>query len=384
MTGLEHTNAETGEVVRDEVTPHPASAAMETWLDNQNTVGALGTLLTSAEEAARLMAEFTDEEWDILPTGEVYVNHMRYRTRLSEVFGPGGWTMRPVTAIVHDENGHAHQRWEMWVRGAWFATAVGSARYGGGDNDRWEYADMAESIKSNALTRMCKDIPMGADLYDRERSNAWKQRHAIQVDVRQKSGQPRSQWRRRSRDPFPYEMPSQSAGTAEPMRQAVASRPRHDEPEERRGPSMPGVRPATQAAMDAIDAAARQMGSTAPPPAPARRPTPAPEPAHREPAPRTAAPKATAGLFEFTGVVSDVKVVTKGNNAKGEWVMNAVVMALEDGTAMQFKLFSSHKSYREILDIANQSRLDGSVVMVGAKKEVRGRFTDYMLEEISL
>ena len=53
-------------------------------------LGLSGSNFTSAQRAA-LEAPFTDDEIEIKPTGEVYVSHVHYRTRLNRIFGGGNW-----------------------------------------------------------------------------------------------------------------------------------------------------------------------------------------------------------------------------------------------------------------------------------------------------
>jgi hypothetical protein len=138
-------------------------------------------------------------EWDILPTGEVYVNHMRYRARLTAVFGAAGWGMRPLEPMKLDaETGTGYQRWAMFARGQVIGVAVGSARYND-SNKRMDYADTAEAIKSNALTRICKDMAMGADLYDKRNQDTFRETMAVRV-WRKETNKP--QWRRRDAPPW--------------------------------------------------------------------------------------------------------------------------------------------------------------------------------------
>lgn len=152
------------------------------------------------DETTTLIAAFPEAEWDILPTGEVYVNHMKYRERLTRVFGAMGWGMRATDALRFDaDTGVAYQTWVLMARGVPIALAVGSARYYSEAEKRLDYADTAEAAKSNALTRCCKDLAIGAALYDRRIAEAWKRQYAIKV-WRENVKKP--EWRRRDAPPF--------------------------------------------------------------------------------------------------------------------------------------------------------------------------------------
>lgn len=343
---IEQFDTATGEAVLEAIAPSSVSPLAVDELAGASS--ALATVVMTAEETAALCAPFTDDEWDILPTGEVYVSHMRYRQRLTSVFGPGGWVMRPVGSINTDEGGSASQRWEMWVRGAWFATAIGSSRYGGGDNQRFDYADMAEAIKSNALTRMCKDFPMGADLYDRARIQSWKAAHAIEVVVR-RNGESRRQWRRRDRDPLYGE--DRAASPANPPAQAASAPPRQQ---------------ATNNATEPRDQEEPQQAA----PAPRRRASsrqqaaPAPEPAH-----------GAGAALVAVGVVESMRQVSAGTNQRGPWTVHAIELSTDSGV-VKLKLASWVDRGREMLDELTDAMNGGVRIEVQYVTETRGRFTD--------
>lgn len=197
MNDTAHTQETTAMARVDDVTGEltPFDLPVERISDADFTVKGL-----NADETNVLTSAFDDDDWDILPTGEVYVNHMKYRERLTRVFGAMGWGMRDLDALRFDaDTGVAYQTWELIARGVKIAKAVGSARYSEDASKRLDYADTAEAAKSNALTRCCKDLSIGSELYDRRKATAWKRVHAVKVWV---EGKNKPQWRRVDSDPF--------------------------------------------------------------------------------------------------------------------------------------------------------------------------------------
>lgn len=151
----------------------------------------------TSDEATKLLAPISNEHVDILPTGEVYVPHIHLRQRLNEVFGPGQWALRPLSTPQIREN-EAVQSWALYIRGAFVAYTISGAQMIEA-NDRMTWADVLESLKSNAISRLCKDIGVGTDCWDKHFISDFKQRHCIKVWI---DGQNRPRWRRVDADPF--------------------------------------------------------------------------------------------------------------------------------------------------------------------------------------
>lgn len=107
------------------------------------------------EEAKILIAPLTDDEVEILPTGELYMSAVNYRRRLTAAFGPGGWAMRPLTKPALRGN-QLMQEWALYVYGHFVASAYGECEYQP-DNARMTYGDVIEGAKSNAVMRCCFD-----------------------------------------------------------------------------------------------------------------------------------------------------------------------------------------------------------------------------------
>jgi hypothetical protein len=155
------------------------------------------------DQAAILMAPCELVELDILPTGEVYLSQIGYRRRLNAVFKPAGWSLVPLDkpAMV---GATLIQPWALYVKGAFISSAYGEADYHK-DNARQSYATAAESLKSNALMRCCKDLGIASECWDRRFTEAFKRDHCVKVyrpKVKVNHESDRFQWRRKDADPF--------------------------------------------------------------------------------------------------------------------------------------------------------------------------------------
>jgi hypothetical protein len=182
-----------------------------------STFEKIATKPVSKEAARILMAPAKDSEIEILPTGEVYVPQVHYRRRLNRAFRPMGWALRPLTLEKPDTTiNQMYQRFALVAGGRVVATAVGSAKYypmsrdGKHANSRMDYADVAESVKSNALTRCCKDIGVVSECWDRDWCEDWKDKHAVHVYVAEKQRDGKieqvDRWRRIDAKPYPREL----------------------------------------------------------------------------------------------------------------------------------------------------------------------------------
>jgi hypothetical protein len=66
------------------------------------------------------------------------------------------------------------------------------------------YADAAEAVKSNALSRCCKDMGICLELWDRRWTQRFRSEHCVKV-WRDKAGRQKTggyEWRRKDADPF--------------------------------------------------------------------------------------------------------------------------------------------------------------------------------------
>ena len=131
------------------------------------------------EQAKILMTPCDITELDILPTGEVYLSHVGYRRRLNQVFRPGGWSLVPLDKPAMVGN-TLMQPWALYVNGCFISSTYGEADYQK-TNARQSYATAAESLKSNALMRCCKDLGIASECWDRRFTETFKRDYCLQL-----------------------------------------------------------------------------------------------------------------------------------------------------------------------------------------------------------
>ena len=197
-------DAETGEELARVV---PAAPLMT--IADENTAAGLyrGVSVLPATEAQTeiLLRPCDDTELDILPTGEVYLSQVGYRRRLNEAFRPGGWALVPIDdrPIIHGRT--MMQRWALYIGGRFISSAYGEQDYFE-QNERQSYATAAESLKSNALMRCCKDLGIASECWDRHFTQTFKAATCVKVwrtKTKRQGGQLGVfQWRRRDAEPF--------------------------------------------------------------------------------------------------------------------------------------------------------------------------------------
>ncbi len=163
----------------------------------------LSTLVTSLRERKELLAKFEPEKIDIKPTGECYVAHIHLRERLSIVFGVGAWGMQPMGMPTPIEEEWVVAPWALYIRGHALSWTWGGARYQK-KNKRQTWSDALETIKSDALKRLCKDIPMAGQCWDRRHNDRFKRNHCVLVYVETRDGT-ELWWRTKDLAPFPGE-----------------------------------------------------------------------------------------------------------------------------------------------------------------------------------
>lgn len=149
------------------------------------------------EQAEILLDNTNPDELDILPTGEIYLPQNRYRQRLNQAFGPGGWAMRPLSQ-AHIQENLAIQEWALYASGQFMAYAVGKAKLIE-SNERMDWGDVLESIKSNALMRLCKDLGIAMECWDKRFTAKFKADYCIQI---WRESQTKPQWRRVDAEPW--------------------------------------------------------------------------------------------------------------------------------------------------------------------------------------
>lgn len=171
----------------------------------------IGTLkLTQGQRSKLALAVATPEIAAIKPTGEVYVPGVHYRRLLNDVFGPAGWGLRPLSELKLDMRDDAKRgrsimfrEYALVVRSKVVSCAIGEAEYHP-SNARLTWGDAAESVRTNALTRLCKDLGIYSEAWEPQWTARFRREHCVQVWIEKskRDDDPRPQWRRIDADPF--------------------------------------------------------------------------------------------------------------------------------------------------------------------------------------
>ena len=205
-----------------------------------------------------------DDEIDVRPEepGLIYVRHMWYERKLTDVFGPGGWSMVPATDVQLEAK--AEKIYVMWVlrcRGAdgrtcYIGQAMGSARLQP-DNPRFNKADAFEITRSDAVVKICaKTLGIGSNLWHKRFARAWRNQNCVRVKVKTFKGT-EEMWRRKDEDRFDNEI--QDNGPSRALPQAHAENPPRNYPEAAEAtPATPAALP-SQPAMVAPAVSTQQV-----------------------------------------------------------------------------------------------------------------------------
>jgi hypothetical protein len=155
-------------------------------------VGASAAPVTP-EQAAVLREPVPADAYDIKPTGEVFVSHVHYRRILNKAFGPLGWAIIPQgPARIDQSDNQMYRPYALYADGRFVSEAIGECSYQP-DNRRMSYADAAEGVKSNALTRCCKDLSIASECWDRGWATRWRNENCVAVFRKDR----RVSWRRK-------------------------------------------------------------------------------------------------------------------------------------------------------------------------------------------
>lgn len=165
----------------------------------------IGTLQITKAQRRKLDVPAPGKIAAIKPTGEVYIPGVHYRRLLNSVFD--AWGLRALSelkldlrASADDDKGRSimFREYALVVGGVPVSVVIGEAEYHP-NNSRMTWGDAAEAVRTNALTRGCKDLGVYTDPWDPAWSAAWRRKHAVQVWV---EGTHKPQWRRVDAEPF--------------------------------------------------------------------------------------------------------------------------------------------------------------------------------------
>lgn len=123
-----------------------------------------GTLAMTQDETAKLTAEFPRSCIEKRENRFIYIPHIHISRRLTDVFGPGQWTMiRRREWIVGNQ---VNAEWVMIIRGHFIGESIGSQEYHP-NNGRQNFADVLEATRGECIRRIAgKYLGCGGEAWD--------------------------------------------------------------------------------------------------------------------------------------------------------------------------------------------------------------------------
>ena len=159
-------------------------------------------LQLSESENKALLELFPEEEIEIRPDGHIYLPQSYYRNRLNQSLGIGQWSLVVKGSTQEtSENGEKIKmllNGALVIRGCFVAEAVGEAELHL-TNQNQSLGTVWEAAKSDCITRCCKDLSIGQQIYQPTYVREWQKKNAIQVWIKDKK---KPYWRKKSSPPY--------------------------------------------------------------------------------------------------------------------------------------------------------------------------------------
>eukprot|EP00834_Sanchytrium_tribonematis_P005104 NODE_288_length_10680_cov_0.431245.p7 type:complete len:227 gc:universal NODE_288_length_10680_cov_0.431245:8172-7492(-) len=175
-------------------------------IDNLELFGGFKTKRFDKSVVEILSRPLNLEEIEIRPDGLLFLPEIRYRRRLNEAFGPGNWKLIPRSEhfVVKLENGKGNLLMRDYAL-ICDSTYVGQAR---GEQEYYSLSNIGgsvESVKSNSLTRCCKDIGIASELWDPTFCQSYKKANTSLTKVTNSSGKIQYIWLKKGSEPqYPF------------------------------------------------------------------------------------------------------------------------------------------------------------------------------------
>ncbi len=129
-----------------------------------------GTLELTEMQNKILYAPVKDSDVYIKPDGLIYLSWIKYSGRLTNAFTGTGWAMIPQGMPKMMSN-LIVWGFHLVIKGVYCGFAIGEQQYF--DNGRMSYGEACEGAKSNALMRLCKNLGIGLELWDKAFIDRW-------------------------------------------------------------------------------------------------------------------------------------------------------------------------------------------------------------------
>lgn len=130
-----------------------------------------GTLQVNQQQSDIIFAPVAPNEVLVKPDGLVYLSWTKYASRLSRAFGTS-WGLVPQGMPKMSNNNLVVWPFHLIIKGVYCGFAIGEQEYIP-SNKRMTYGEACEGAKSNALTRLCKALGIGLELWDKAFVNTW-------------------------------------------------------------------------------------------------------------------------------------------------------------------------------------------------------------------
>ncbi|KAI9028485.1 mitochondrial genome maintenance MGM101-domain-containing protein [Hyaloraphidium curvatum] len=163
----------------------PPKPSVTEILDESEIVGTeVDDMMTSFKGASQvpfpkraadvLLAPINEDDVEMLPDGTPYLPEIKFRRILLKAFGPGGWGLVPRGK--HTLVGkNLSREYALFVQGRFVSQARGETDM---QSNSMTLATAAESVRSDALKRCCKDIGIASELWDPVWTRKWKAKRA--------------------------------------------------------------------------------------------------------------------------------------------------------------------------------------------------------------
>jgi hypothetical protein len=190
-----------------------------------------GTLELTKEQNDILFAPLKDNEVYIKPDGLIYLTWTKYASRLSRAFGTS-WCMVPQGMPKINEGGLIIWGFHLIIKGIYCGFSIGEQQYHE-NNKRMSYGEACEGAKSNALTRLCKSLGIGLELWDKVFINEWLNKYADKKwDQQANGGRGRYEWFLKPNAFYGMEQqPRPTASSSQATTKPVEEKPVEQKPE---------------------------------------------------------------------------------------------------------------------------------------------------------
>ena len=135
-----------------------------------------GKFPLSADLSQKLSVPLSAKEIKVKPDGQPFLPHYWFRSLLNATFGVGGWLIQPVSPLEVSAE-QVMREFSLYAHGNLLATAYGDMPR----HSAAQIGTLAESCRSNAIVRCCKDLGIARELWDDAYVEAWKRQYTIRV-----------------------------------------------------------------------------------------------------------------------------------------------------------------------------------------------------------